>query len=754
MQNLFIGKFTKKDQYEGNFYQVSNEREISWFNGLVEGDFVLPSHGGYFGKLLKCKAFEKQDGAIKAVFDVVKTFSPELTLTGNIVCCKHFSPDMNLLNKVIKSTKGYGFHKIELEESCPSIDTIDFEKSQRRFLVVLNEMMSNTNFFKPSDVCVVINNLNAAEIEDILEYNGQKFQRHDVLWDLYQEKVDGGAKKYSLHQLLDFADAKKDAAPKKEKYLNAVLAALEADKYFVADNGVALYDNILVGRKQYTTKSSNSADGETSDSDSGDEEDFDESLTAYGQYARLMEFNPNIILYGPPGTGKTYGAMRIIEAFESLKGNPASFKAVKEEGRARFITFHQAFSYEEFVEGLRPETDEKGNIRYDIKPGVLRRIAEECKIQERKKDIKDNVLADTTGESKVWKVSLGRRNTEDHIYKALKAKEEIAIGYGPEESVVDWTDEQIDEADKTGMLKVLRSKVQIGDIVFIFNSIKTIRLIGVIVSDYYYSDEDTFGYGHRRKVKWIKDCEKDPVDIFKLNQEKQLTLSSLYELKINSADALKLVDVKEDKTVQSKPYYLIIDEINRGNIAKIFGELITLIEKDKRDALSCLLPYSGQEFTLPKNLYIIGTMNTSDRSIALLDTALRRRFAFIEIAPDATLVESKTPTVGGNVSPAKLMNAINEKITDKIDRDHRIGHSYFLSDDLISKMDLYHAWYYKILPLLMEYFYNDISQVGEIVGERFFDKKSGEIVTLGLKANESGISEFESALMKIYERGN
>ena len=163
-------------------------------------------------------------------------------------------------------------------------------------------------------------------------------------------------------------------------------------------------------------------------------------------------------------------------------------------------------------------------------------------------------------------------------------------------------------------------------------------------------------------MKWIKDCEKEPVDVFKLNQEKQLTLSSLYELKINSAEALKLVDVKEDKTVQSKPYYLIIDEINRGNIAKIFGELITLIEKDKRDSLSCLLPYSGQEFTLPKNIYIIGTMNTSDRSIALLDTALRRRFAFIEIAPDSSLVESKTPTIGGNVSPAKLMNAINEKI--------------------------------------------------------------------------------------------
>lgn len=751
MQNLFIGKFTKKDQYDGNYYQVSNEREISWFNGLKEGDFVLPSHGGYFGKLLKLKTFENHEGSINAVFDVVKTFSPDLTLAGNIVCCKYFAPEMNLLNKAIKSTKGYGFHKIELEESCPSIDTIDFEKAQRRFLVILDEMMTNINFFKPSDLCVVINNLNDAGIEDILEYNGQKFQRHSILWNLYQEKVDGGTKKYSLHQLLDFADAKKDAAPKKEKYLNAVLAALEVDKYFVADNAVALYDNILVGRKQYTAKGSNQTGVELVDG--GEDEDLDENLSAYSQYARLMEFNPNIILYGPPGTGKTYGAMRIIEAFESLKGNPASFNAVKDQGRARFITFHQAFSYEEFVEGLRPETDDNGNIKYEIKPGVLRRIAEECKIQARKEGIKDNVLADTTGESKVWKVSLGRRNMDEHIYNALKAKEEIAIGYGPEESVIDWTDEQIDEADKSGMLKTLRSRLQIGDIVFIFNSIKTIRLIGIVVSDYYYTDEDSFGYRHRRKVKWIKDCEKEPVDVFKLNQEKQLTLSSLYELKINSAEALKLVDVKEDKTVQSKPYYLIIDEINRGNIAKIFGELITLIEKDKRESLSCLLPYSGQEFTLPKNIYIIGTMNTSDRSIALLDTALRRRFAFIEIAPDSSLVESKTPTIGGNVSPAKLMNAINEKITEMIDRDHRIGHSYFLSDDLISKMDLYHAWYYKILPLLMEYFYNEVSKVAEIVGDRFFDKKTGEIVPLGLKANESGISDFESALMKIYERG-
>jgi len=754
MQNLYIGKFTKNDQYEGNFYQVGSEREMSWFNGLKEDDYVLPSHNGYFGKLLRCTGFQNtSDGGIKAVFEEIKSFSPELTLTGNIVCCKYFSPDMNLLNKVVKSTKGYGFHKIELEENCPSLDSIDFDKSQRRFLVVLKEMISVTSFFKPSDICVVINSLNETDIEDILEFNGQKFERHNVLWGLYQDKIEGGTKKYTLHQLLDYADAKKDAAPKKEKYLNAVISTLESDKYFVSDSAVSLYDNIIVGRKRYTSKEVTTTGEENTDIGDVDEDEFDETLTAYSQYAKLMEFNPNLILYGPPGTGKTYGAMRIIEAFESIKGNPATFKTVREEGRVSFITFHQAFSYEEFVEGLRPETDENGNIRYEIKPGVLRRIADECKIQERKKHIKDDVLADTTGDSKVWKISLGRKNIDEHIYNELKAKEEIAIGFGPEESVMDWTDEQIDNADKSGMLKVLRSKVQIGDIVFVFNSIKTIRLIGVVVSDYFYSDADSFGYGHRRKVKWIKDCEMNPVNIYKLNQEKQLTQSSLYELKINSADALKLVEGKEDASVQSKPYYLIIDEINRGNIAKIFGELITLIEKDKRDTLSCLLPYSGQEFSLPKNLYVIGTMNTSDRSIALLDTALRRRFAFIEVAPDVALVESRTPTIGGNVSPAKLMYAINEKITEKIDRDHKIGHSYFIGDDLISKMDLYYAWYYKILPLLMEYFYNEISQVAEIVGERFFDKKTGEIVMLGLRANEAGISEFESALMKIYEKG-
>lgn len=285
----------------------------------------------------------------------------------------------------------------------------------------------------------------------------------------------------------------------------------------------------------------------------------------------------------------------------------------------------------------------------------------------------------------------------------------------------------------------------------IFNSPRTIRLIGVITSDYFYSDEDSFGYPHRRKVQWLENFEQAPKDIFELNQEKIMVQGSIYKLNVSISDAISLLETKEDAKNEAQPFYLIIDEINRGNIAKIFGELITLIEKDKRETLSCTLPYSHKPFTIPKNLYLIGTMNTSDRSIALLDTALRRRFAFIEMNPDASIVERKHPTIGGNVAPAKLLQVLNNRITEKIDRDHRIGHSYFLGDDLVTKYDLFNVWYYKVIPLLMEYFYNDVNQVGEIIGKGFFDTMTGEIIQLSLKPDENGISEFEAALIAIYE---
>lgn len=756
MDNLFIGKFKQGDQLEKNYYRIDNEDEAfkqTHTGGLEIGDYVLPIQAAAIKKLFRFTGFKTVNGGSEAKFDVVKTFSPSLAFS-SICFCKYIQPDIVLMNKAAKSTRGVGFHKLLLEADCPDIADIDFQRDKRRFFVCLQDKISDRTLFRPSDICIVISDIQKSKIVDIMEFNGQTFRRHETFWKLYQDKLKESGAEYSLSELLEFADPQHDSAKLKEGYLRSILSALEAESIFSVDNIVSLYDNVIVGRRRTPKKASDKAGHTPSIADiSEDEDEIEyEDLTAYQQYARLMEFNPNIILYGPPGTGKTYGAMRIIEAFERQIGSEAIFKKVITEDRAKFITFHQAFSYEEFVEGIRPKVDDDGNISYPVEPGILREIADACRIQGKKKDVKDEALSNTTPSSRVWKVSLGRRNQDEHIYKTLRDKAVIAVGYGRDEDVSSWDDALIDESDSTGTLKYLHSKVEIGDIVLVFNSIRTIRLIGVVIGDYFYTDEDSFGYRHRRKVKWLMNCENNPIDIFNLNHGKQLTLSSLYELKIPVSDAVSLIVAKEDKTVTAKPYYLIIDEINRGNIAKIFGELITLIEKDKREVLSCTLPYSRISFTLPKNLYIVGTMNTSDRSIALLDTALRRRFAFVEINPDTSLVEQKHPTIGGSVSPSKLLQELNNRITKKIDRDHRIGHSYFLEDDLVTKYDLYNVWYYKIFPLLMEYFYNDVKQVGEIIGKQFFDEAKGEIIPLSLKSNENGVSDFENALMKIYER--
>ena len=202
-----------------------------------------------------------------------------------------------------------------------------------------------------------------------------------------------------------------------------------------------------------------------------------------------------------------------------------------------------------------------------------------------------------------------------------------------------------------------------------------------------------------------------------------------YELKKGVLNEICLSAVNDP----NNKYILIIDEINRGNISKIFGELITLIEEDKRlgeeNEITAILPYSREKFNIPSNLYIMGTMNTADRSIALLDVALRRRFKFIELMPEYQKTGLNKKKIGG-VNLGKLLQRLNEKIEIMIDRDHQIGHSYFLKVKEGSKESLEEIWYKDIVPLLQEYFYNDWEKLEQLLGRYDETRKMGFVVRM------------------------
>lgn len=766
MAKLFFGKIGANffEQKEEKFY-AGGPVGSEVYCGIQPGDYVFPIYAGKVDALWRVREYgNKQSRLTRAnpgvvFFDEIKKLPEPLRLTTEFLRYKYFLPDLNLLNKSTKWVIGKGFIPIALAKGHPHPEDMDIKRDLRRFFVSYPDTDLS---YKQGDVRVVISN--DLRIIDIVEFDGSSFVTLSSLYDLYLSKNPEG-QRFSLDRLLDYS--KIDEAVKKEKYLTSVLAELQNKGYFIASSPVALYDNILVGRKKSQKKiiAATTHEEETEAEDTEQEED----LLGYDRYAELLGFNPNLILYGPPGTGKTYATSRIIEAFERRKENETvGFRAVKKQGRVKFITFHQAYSYEEFVEGIRPvvaddiqsESDDS-RLKYHIEDGVLKRFAQAASREYMKAGAQDTKLDLLRETGRVWKVSLGFRN-DDKIYNECIRENIIAVGFTDKNlenmAAEDIYDQLIREQEwekkptmVTHILNAVVNEMETGDAVLIYDSPTTIRDIGVITGGYQYRGANH--YHHMRPVTWLKHFE-EPVDVYKLNGETRLTLKTIYELnRINMTDVMAILNqdqLQTDTTVaNARPYYLVIDEINRGNIAKVFGELITLIEKDKRNSLECELPYSKKRFTLPPNLYIIGTMNTADRSIAVLDTALRRRFSFIEIEPSLEVfnLPSVEAKINDTVELPKLLEALNKKVAEKLDRDHRIGHSYFM--DVVSLDDLYNTWYYKILPLLTEYFYNDLTSVSDVAGKRFFDQQGG--VSFLSKQGQSGEpSEFEQALLAIY----
>ena len=447
----------------------------------------------------------------------------------------------------------------------------------------------------------------------------------------------------------------------------------------------------------------------------------------------------NTILYGPPGTGKTYNtvvyAVAIIEnkTVESIKGEPYStvferYNKYKAEGLIEFTTFHQSYGYEEFIEGIKPimdnTDDEQADIQYQVASGLFKSFCDKAGspiLKQAKTDIGLN--ASPT----IWKVSL--EGTGENLTRTeCMVNGHIRVGY--DSYGKDITSETNFVEGGKNVVNAFISKMKIGDIVLSCYSSTTIDAIGVITGDYEWHDEYEH-YKRLRKVNWVVKGIKH--DITAINGGSTLTLASVYKLNIALADIMEII-AKEASTTKvedkKKNYVFVIDEINRGNISKIFGELITLIESSKRigqpEGMKAKLPYSQQLFGVPDNVYIIGTMNTADRSIATIDTALRRRFRFKEMLPDAEVLND---IIVEDISIAELLVRMNKRISVLYDREHTIGHAYFIPLKENSTVEqLAEIFENAIVPLLQEYFYEDYEKIRLVLGDNNKDKKEEQFI--------------------------
>lgn len=566
------------------------------------------------------------------------------------------------------------------------------------------------------------------------------------------------------------------------------------------------------------------------------------------QSEAFMHSTPlNQILYGPPGTGKTYRtieeALIILDPvfFQANQNDRVILKARFDElasaGHIRFVTFHQSFSYEDFVEGLRAVNDADGDLRYEVVDGVFKTLCDTAAVQVTKKSDPPIALAGR----KIWKMSLGNTQGEDaYIYDECIENGYALLGYGEDidfagcstkEDIRDRYAKQgeiVNIGDySVGSVAIFMLNMKVGDLVVVTDGNFKFRAIGEITGSYkcVLRNDQGDGYAQRREVRWLR-LYKPSLPHSEL-MDNQFVQRTLYELKpsslhpgkleellgshaggsvasgpmpgLQTGDAIgssysigkvspdvvivekpggssvpftwdllnSLADLVRNKTIAlddirnklvfekvptlklekylvngyqnilhplverlltqpvshsgsnpgasriGPPKVLIIDEINRGSVSRIFGELITLIETTKRkgnaESLEVILPYSKKPFCVPSNVYLIGTMNTADRSLSGLDIALRRRFTFVELPPRPDLLDG---IVIGNIKIGDLLRAMNERIEVLLDRDHRLGHVYFLPlKDQPSLRELATIFRQQVMPLLQEYFFEDWERI-------------------------------------------
>ncbi len=484
-----------------------------------------------------------------------------------------------------------------------------------------------------------------------------------------------------------------------------------------------------------------------------DYDSFAEAVCAEKIKTEDREMPLNTILFGPPGTGKTFATidetLRILDPdfFRNNNGERAvlnekeravlkmRFDELVTEERVRFVTFHQSFSYEDFVEGLRAITNDDKQIEYLVEPGVFKRLCDDARTSgvQQELGIRSN--------PRIWKISIngtGASPTKTYCLNHGEARigwgetGDLGEGFKPNEYY-----QSLGTGDQ-GTLRYFAEEMGAGDILLCIHSSEMIAAVGVVTGDYRYENtppQQVVGdYNHVRPVNWLyRDLQ---LSVLPLNDGKQFTLKTVYSMdRFSWGDLLEYIEQSGGKstipamlTDKPRPYVLIVDEINRGNISRIFGELITLIEPSKRaganEALNVTLPYSKKPFSVPSNVYLIGTMNTADRSLAGLDIALRRRFTFREMPPRPEFLDAVT-IEGINIG--QILRVMNERIQILLGGDHCLGHAYFMGLKNNSPFaDLKFIFRQQILPLLQEYFFEDWERIAWVLNDQ--NKQNGRFI--------------------------
>jgi 5-methylcytosine-specific restriction enzyme B len=434
----------------------------------------------------------------------------------------------------------------------------------------------------------------------------------------------------------------------------------------------------------------------------------------------------NIILYGPPGTGKTYSTIQralelIIDEDRVSAMSPETqmrqFRQLQQEGQIEFVTFHQSYGYEEFIEGIRPLLEE-GNtneVRYELHDGVFKRIALRAAADGLRDQVKEPSF------DALWSQFLKNLALyEDRIVESVTGKKYVLRSTSRDNIAI-----YPCEIDEEGAIKEIRDsrmlatkestklvwehREKIGPEPEKINSTKTTEL---------FSYEYGGGGGHHFPATWL--AYREIWELSRLRRQEFIDpVIRVQELLVKSTPGL----VDFQFSASSRQYVLIIDEINRGNMSKILGELITLLEPEKRlgtpGELKLPLSYSpGSRFAVPPNLHIIGTMNTADRSIALMDVAMRRRFSFEELMPESEVIREilvkKTSDPKFIDLVIEIFETLNERIRFLYDRDHQLGHTYFLH--AINYDKLRRVFGDRIIPLLQEYFYDSWDKICMVLG--------------------------------------